>query len=52
MASISQFYHSDHFFHWNSTTGEVVPNTTQSDSQLDFYWRTDAAAIAAEVQKM
>lgn len=29
-----------------------MPNTTQSDSQLDFYWRTDAAAIATVVQQM
>lgn len=50
--SIGARYHDDHFYHWNSTTGEVVPNTTQSDSQLDFYWRTDAAAIATVVQQM
>ncbi|KAL4424085.1 hypothetical protein ABPG75_001386 [Micractinium tetrahymenae] len=49
---LAEQHHDDHFYRWDSSTGELVPNTTRSDSQLDFYWQTNMTGIAGVVDQL
>ncbi|KAL4419292.1 hypothetical protein ABPG77_008342 [Micractinium sp. CCAP 211/92] len=49
---LAEQHHDDHSHRWDSATGDVAPNATNVDSQLDFYWQTDMAGIAGVVDQM
>ncbi len=49
---LAEHHHDDHSHRWDSATGDVAPNATNVDSQLDFYWQTDMAGIAGVVDQM
>lgn len=49
---LAEQHHDDHSYRWDSATGDVAPNATQVDSQLDFYWQTDMRGAAGVIDQM
>lgn len=52
MRLLAEQHHDDHSYRWDSATGDVAPNATQVDSQLDFYWQTDMRGAAGVIDQM